>query len=304
MKKIVINIIKSLAMPTIVYVFFLALNFNRFGNFNCFYTIIFQSIIPTIVGYAISFGFICGVFDFTIGARMIIVGLVGGALSIEFGLWGFILGCIVSSMVIAIFTGALFRIARIPSLVVTMGLTMIYEIVGQKISGQFSFLRISPEYWFFGQAPYSMIILVFTAIVFYIINNKTKFSFHVRAVGNNEVISRNMGIKVQSVKFMTFVVGGVFLAIAALLQISESGSMGSQVNLGSAIMLFKPLIGVMIALTLQPICNLAIGIFIGQFSINTIFIGLIASGLPFSLQDVMLGVFLLVVMLISNNKMR
>jgi ribose transport system permease protein len=67
-------------------------------------------------------------------------------------------------------------------------------------------------------------------------------------------------------------------------------------------LLFKPLMGVLVGLALQPVCNLAVGIFIGGFTVNTIFVGLIASGLPDTFQDVALGIFLLIVMLFSENK--
>ena len=122
-----------------------------------------------------------------------------------------------------------------------------------------------------------------------------------RAVGSNEAVARNSGIKTDWVKCLSFIIGGIFIAISAVLTISQSGSMGAQVNLGSATLLFKPLMGVLIALVLQPWCNLTFGILISQLTLNTIFIGLIAAGLPDTFQNVVLGVFLLVVMIISNN---
>ena len=42
--------------------------------------------------------------------------------------------------------------------------------------------------------------------------------------------------------------------------------------------------GIIIAVVLQPVCNMTIGIFISQFTLNTIFIGLIAAGFPDTFQ--------------------
>ena len=60
----------------------------------------------------------------------------------------------------------------------------------------------------------------------------------------------------------------------------------------------------MLALVLQRICDLTVGIFVAQFSLNIIFIGLIALTMPDTAQNVFLGVFLLLVMIIFNNSER
>ena len=301
MKNLLIKTGKTLLLPVIVYAIFLLVCFDRFSNLNCIYTIFLQAIIPTITAYAVAFGNICGIFDFTVGSRLIISGLIGGIASASFGMTGLILGTLITSLVIAAITGFLNWVCKVPSLVLTMALTMIYEIVGKNIAGRFSFVSIDYQYATLGAAPYIIFVLIFAAAVFYFIFNYTKFSYHMRAVGSNEAVARNAGIKTDWVKCLSFIVGGVFIAISAILTISQSGSMGAQVNLGSATLLFKPLMGVLIALVLQPLCNLTFGILISQLTLNTIFIGLIAAGLPDTFQNVVLGVFLLVVMVISNN---
>lgn len=288
-------------LPVIVYCIFLVICFERFSNLNCIYTIFLQSIIPAITAYAYAFVYISGMFDFTIGSRIIISGLVGGILSAQYGMAGLILGALLTSIFVAALTGILNWVCKVPSLILTMALTMIFEIVGKNISGKFSFVSIDYQYAVLGAAPHIIIVLLVSAVIFYFIFNYTKFSYHMRAVGSNEAIAKNAGIKVQTVKLLCFVWGSVFAAIAAILTISQSGSMGAQLNLGSATFLFKPLMGIIIAEVLQPICNMTIGIFISQLTLNTIFIGLIAAGIPDTFQNIVLGVFLLIVMVLANN---
>lgn len=301
MKENIIKIGKTLLLPVIVYGVFLIICFDRFNNLNCVYTIFLQSIVPTITAYAYAFIYISGLFDFTIGSRIIISGLVGGIASARFGMAGLLIGALVSSLVIAVFTGLLNWVCRVPSLILTMALTMIFEIMGKNISGKFSFVSIDYKYASLGSAPYIVIVLAVSALVFYFIFNYTKFSYHMRAIGSNEAVSKNAGIPVNIVKVLCFVIGGVFAAVSAILTISQSGSMGAQTNLGSATLLFKPLMGIIIAVVLQPVCNMTVGIFISQFTLNTIFIGLIAAGFPDTFQNIFLGVFLLVVMVFTNN---
>ena len=304
MKRFLINTLKVIMLPVIVYLIFLVICFERFSNWNCIYTIFIQTIIPTITAYAIAYGNICGVFDFTIGSRLVISGVIGGLLAAQYGFAGMILGAIISAIVVGVITGVLNWRLKIPSLVLTMGLTMVFEIVGSKLAGHYGFVQIDNKYAIFGSSPNIVIIFLLSAVLFYFIFNHTVFSFHMRAVGSNEAVAKNSGIKTDLVKCKSFVYGSVFIGIAAILTLSQSGSVGAQTSLGSVTIMFKPLISVLLALVLQRICDLTIGIFIAQFTLNIIFIGLIAVGLPDTFQNVVLGFFLLVVMILFENSGR
>lgn len=304
MKRFLINTLKVIMLPVIVYLIFLVICFERFSNWNCIYTIFIQTIIPTITAYAIAYGNICGVFDFTIGSRLVISGVIGGLLAAQYGFAGMILGAIISAIVVGVITGVLNWWLKIPSLVLTMGLAMVFEIVGSKLAGHYGFVQIDNKYAIFGSSPNIVIIFLLSAVLFYFIFNHTVFSFHMRAVGSNEAVAKNSGIKTDLVKCKSFVYGSVFIGIAAILTLSQSGSVGAQTSLGSVTIMFKPLISVLLALVLQRICDLTIGIFIAQFTLNIIFIGLIAVGLPDTFQNVVLGFFLLVVMILFENSGR
>lgn len=304
MKRFLINTLKVIMLPVIVYLIFLVICFERFSNWNCIYTIFIQTIIPTITAYAIAYGNICGVFDFTIGSRLVISGVIGGLLAAQYGFAGMILGAIISAIVVGIITGVLNWWLKIPSLVLTMGLAMVFEIIGSKLAGHYGFVQIDNKYAIFGSSPNIVIIFLLSAVLFYFVFNHTVFSFHMRAVGSNEAVAKNSGIKTDLVKCKSFVYGSVFIGIAAILTLSQSGSVGAQTSLGSVTIMFKPLISVLLALVLQRICDLTIGIFIAQFTLNIIFIGLIAVGLPDTFQNVVLGFFLLVVMILFENSGR
>ena len=301
MKRFLINTLKVIMLPVIVYLIFLVICFERFSNWNCIYTIFIQTIIPTITAYAIAYGNICGVFDFTIGSRLVISGVIGGLLAAQYGFAGMILGAIISAIVVGIITGVLNWWLKIPSLVLTMGLAMVFEIIGSKLAGHYGFVQIDNKYAIFGSSPNIVIIFLLSAVLFYFVFNHTVFSFHMRAVGSNEAVAKNSGIKTDLVKCKSFVYGSVFIGLAAILTLSQSGSVGAQTSLGSVTIMFKPLISVLLALVLQRICDLTIGIFIAQFTLNIIFIGLIAVGLPDTFQNVVLGFFLLVVMILFEN---
>lgn len=301
MNKLAKRIFKTLIMPVCVYVFFLVISFKRFSSFSMLYTIIVQSIVPTIFAYAIGYNIMSGVFDFTIGSRIIISGIVGGIAAARFGFVGMFIAAMASAFVLAALTGGLYRLLRIPALVLTIGLTMIYEMLGKIIAGKFGFVRIDSTYGFLSKSPYIFIVLGICAVVFYIFLDRTKFSFHFRAVASNEVVAKNAGINVDAVKFKTFFYGGFFAGVGALLTLSQSGAIGIQSNLASVSTVFKPMMGILLAIVMQSFCNQTIGIFIGQFTLNTIFFGLISIGMPDTFQNVVVGLFLMALMFISEN---
>ena len=304
MKKTARHALESISLPIAVYWIFLILIPRRFGNFNCIRTIFMQSIVPTITAYAVAFGNICGLFDFSIGSEQIIAGVVGGTMAAKFGIPGMVIGALLAALIVTAITGTLNSLLKIPSLVLTMGLTMIYEIVGSKLAGHYGFVQIDTKHAIFGSGVNIILIFIFSAVLFYFLFYHTVFSYNLKAVGSNETVAKNSGIPVNLVKFKAFVYGGIFLSISAILTLSQSGSVGAQQSLGSVTIFFKPLISILLALVIQNICNLAAGIFIAQFTLNIIFIGLIAAGLPDTFQNVVLGLFLLLVMILFENTER
>ena len=102
------NKIKScillLGMPVVVYLVFRLLAPERFGSFDSIYILLQQSLIYAITGCGCYFIIAMGVFDFSVGAMIIMSCLVGCQLSARFGYVGLIAGCII--------VGTLHRLTR------------------------------------------------------------------------------------------------------------------------------------------------------------------------------------------------
>lgn len=289
------------AIPILLFLFF-AIGAPGFGV-HSIPVIASQSVIPTIMGYGMAFGMTAGLFDLSTGARVIVAASMGGFLAQGFGLAGLILGSLVGGILVGAVMGIAFDCLKIPSLVLSLGAVMLLEVFCYIFLGANSFIQISNETAVLGKTPYSFILCILLAVVFYILYYRTRFSYHVRAIGNNELLAKNMGINPKRVNFMTFVIGGVFIGIVGILQISYSNSIGGGIGMSSLSMVFKPMMGVMIGMELLSIIdNLALNIIIGEICISMIFTGLIAMGLPSTMQDVALGMFMIAVMAVSANR--
>ena len=76
------------------------------------------------------------------------------------------LGAIISAIVVGIITGVLNWWLKIPSLVLTMGLAMVFEIIGSKLAGHYGFVQIDNKYAIFGSSPNIVIIFLLSAVLF------------------------------------------------------------------------------------------------------------------------------------------
>lgn len=196
-----------------------------------------------------------------------------------------------------------FSLLIVTYLIVSLGLLLIYEILAQKIGLGVS-KTIPADVGMIGKFPYSLIILGASALLFYYIYNKTCIACHIRAVGNEELLANALGVNAMNTKYMTFVLAGIFIGITAILQISYANSITTVSSLRSISMIFQPLMGVLIAFAIQEWCNLTLGVFVSQFTLSMMFNALIALGVPSKMQDVVLGVMLIIVMGIALNNKR
>ena len=301
MGKTIKNWIGAFALPIVLFLFFTIVT-GGFGV-RSLPTVIGQAIVPTIMGFSMAFGMGAGIFDLSTGSRVIVAASVGGYFAQSYGLAGLIIGSLVAGIVCSVSMGLVYNLLKIPSLVLSLGFVMLLEVLSYVFLGKSSFIQISGSTTVLGSRPLIYIICLALAVVFYLLYYKTDFAYHIRAVGNNEILAKNMGINPKKVYFKTFVVGGIFVGITGMLYISYFSSISATMDLGSLSMVFNPMMGVMIGTELLVLIdNMAITILIGEVCLSIIFNGLIAMGLPNTMQDVMLGIFMILVMGFSANR--
>lgn len=300
--KNILKLIGVFLLPVALFVFF-SIAAPGFGLKSSLRVVVGQSIIPIMLGFGMAFGMAAGLFDLSAGSRVILSAAMGGMLAADYGMVGLIVGCLFAGIASSVIMGIGFNVLRIPSLVLSLGFVMIMEIIASSVMGTKGFLSIPANLAALGKAPWNYVICVVFAILFYIIYYRTKLSSSLQVVGDNETLAKNMGIKPKRVYFYSYLLGGIFFGVAGILQIGYSGSVSSVVNMSSLSMCFQPMMGVMIGIELCSLLdNMMINIIIGELCISTIFNGLIALGLPDIMQDVFLGLFMIIVMAVSANR--
>ena len=302
----VINLFKAFSIPIILYGVLLIFIGNRLGNWNSIKTILVMTVVPTIAAYGLSFGFTSGIMDFSVGSLMLLSGMCSAIAGHYWGFLGMLFGAVLAAVFLGFIVGGLYRTLRIPSLVVSLGALMVFEITGKVLTVRLGsvapvlstgqYIKTPENMTFLGAPPWNFVILIIVALLYYLFFYRTKFSTRARMVGSDELIAKNIGIRPMKVKFTTFLVGGIFLGIAAMVSACYSSAVGYKVEMASISMVFKPMMAVIIGISMERFVKMPVGIFIGSLCISILFTGIIALGWPDSLQNVLLGLFMLTVL--------
>lgn len=260
------------------------------------------SLLAAVGAVGFYFVMVMGMFDFSIGANIMLSAIVGCVFATRFGLGyaGLIVGAIVTGAVVGFLNGFFYVKLRIPSMIVTTGLALIYESVANYIAGGVE-QTLPSNLRALGQMPGNLILAVLAFVLAYILLNYTKVGTYTYAIGSNEFVAKNMGINVNLYKVLAFVISGAFFGIMAVLTISYGSSMVAVTGMASMSRNFVPTMGCFFGLAFKKYGMPLPAIIIGELVINIIFFGFIAMGAPTAIQDVITGLALLIVVTMTTK---
>ena len=290
--KINLSPLKALLLPVIVYAIFKVIRPTTFGTPEALYIIAQQSVMVTIMAFGMCCNMTIGVWDFTPGSIVTLVGLICGYYYNAYGFPAMVAAGIFSGILLGLVNGSLYTILKVPSVVVTVGLLLVYESIGAVYKGGLG-TSIDGQGAVLGRAPWIFVIVLIMMAIIYVIYNKTKYGFNVRAVGSNELIAKGAGIDPRKVKFLSFLIAGSFFGVAGLVNLSYTTALSPTINMSTMSVTFDAMMAGFIALYLSGICNRIFGIVIGTFTMKMVSAGLVAIGVPGTWQKVIIGVFLL-----------
>ena len=248
------------------------------------------------------FVMVMGMFDFSIGANIMLSAIVGCVLATKFnlGYFGLIVGGILTGTIVGLLNGIFYVKLRIPSMIVTTGLALIYESLANYMAGGVE-QTLPAHLRAFGRMPWDIILALVACVVAYIFLNYTKIGTYTYAIGSDEFVAKNMGINVNKYKVLAFILSGAFLGVMAILTISYGSSMVAVTGMASMSRNFVPTMGCFFGLAFKKYGMPLQAIIIGEFVINIIFFGFIALGAPTAIQDVITGFALLIIVTLTTK---
>ena len=197
-----------------------------------------------IVALGMTFVIISGGIDLAVGSTLVAVGAVmiilidsnpTGVLTAA-GITGapaFVIGIAAALIVggaIGFVNGTLVARGRIPAFIVTLGTMKICRSVTQNFM-QTSGARVPKEFRAItnmtigGEIILPIIYWLLIAALLVIVAKRTPFGRYVYAIGSNERAARLSGINVELVKTLVYVLSGVLVSVATVINVGRIGSM-------------------------------------------------------------------------------
>ncbi len=284
----------------LLYVVFRLLQPERFGNTNSMYVLIQQTFIHSILACGFYYILSMDIYDLTVGVNAIIGSMIGIYLSNLIGMPGLFIGTVLTGCLISFISSFLMVNIDAPPIIISVALTIIYEAFSVLLCSGNTTLSVDPAYRFFGKAPFNMIPGLVILIINGLILRYTKLGVYIDAIGSNSKLTENVGVNVKKYKTIAFICCGLCTGVYALNSISYSASVAYATGLSSVTSIFKPVMACMFAIAFKKYINPMISLFVGCFILNIISNGLLTNGLEAALQNVVVGIAMILLVRFSS----
>ncbi|MCR5755514.1 MAG: hypothetical protein K6G30_11985 [Acetatifactor sp.] len=307
------NYSMTILFPVGMFVIFAVLSLLT-KNFSFFtrYTIsgIFQdSVLTTMIALAVAIPLSGGRWDFGPGAITLLGSIIGCNIGIHMhaGAGVILLLCVLSCMALALIEGTLYVLLRVPNMIVSLGVVMLYEALsgmlykGMGVNVYANEADYTAQILQIAKAPLCYVLLLIVMLVVYFVLYKTKFGYDTRSLGSNARLAINSGVHEKKNILLTYALVGFLLGFAAMLQACQ-GKIEPATNLSSTAIMFSSMAPVLIGLFLANYTNMPWGILMGAIGMEVFTYGMNAFGIDGSLQTIVTGVVLAFIMAYITDK--
>ena len=303
------NIVITLSSPVIVYLFFFGLTrltgHGGFGVGSDFFTILYNMVFSGLIALAMSYNLPSGRLDFSIGSVLILSAIAGGTLAKYFGAGPlqFALLVVGFGLVCGLISGLFYILLRLPAMVTSLGVTMIFEAVGFSLNDAGGIRLIGRfDMLIWAHPPYSLILLGVVLVILIYILNFTKFGYDSRSLETGQKNAVEVGINEKANALIAYVIAGGLMGCAAVLYLSQYAYMAPQTGLASSSYMMGAFLPVFIGGALARYSDRNIGVIIGAFIQAVISSGIVKMGFSSSMKAVIDGaVVLLFLVYLANS---
>lgn len=318
MKKKILNkslgYLKSLIFPAVIYAVFaiIAACIGKSSSFFSAYTtdkIFRESVASTLIGIAVAVPLSGGRWDFATGTIPTLGGIIGMNLCIMLHA-PLIVGVIFTvgiCVLLAVFEGFLYLVLRVPNMIVSLGVVMLYEALtsilfdGQGVNILNEENSYAESLGKLYEAPWCYILLAVALIICTYLLYYTKFGADSKSLGGNARLAIAAGVNEKRNIILQYVFIGVLLGFAAVLTASKN-KISAASNLTSTSLMFSSMGPVLVGLFLERYSSIPYGVFVGSIGFNIISYGLSAFNVDGSIQTIITGVAIILILTYTANE--
>jgi len=283
---------------------------TSFDNFVVYTAIV---MITTI---ALSINLNSGRFDFSLGAMAALSAVAGAKLS--YALLGggagsalvMLVLTVLAGAVLGLFSGALYVLLRIPPIITSLGVTLIYEGITYTVtSGRYVMTEVQNADMaaFAGNWYWSLLIIIAVLAAVIVLFDRTRFGVDYRALKEGQRVAVNTGIREVPNALGCYVVCGALMGIVGFLNAARNTNInGGSLSFGSIGIMFTAFLPMFIGGYISRWCNEKIGYLLAALCmsmLNSTF-AVYANQVNASMQSIINAVLLVLFLIYLNNEYR
>lgn len=302
----------TIAVPAIVYAIILLVcravgtpNALRFGIGSDWHNILLNTVYTGTIALAMSYNLTSGRFDFSVGSVLVLSAIVGGtiALRLHFGPFMMLVSMVAVGALLGLISGLVYVLLRLPPMIVSLGLAMIYEAFGFLVNkGAGLRMMGRSDLLIYAKEPNNLILIACILAVLVFLLNYTKFGYNTRALGSGQKNAVDVGINENRNAVTCYVIAGVLLALAGAVYVSQYGAISPEMGLSSSSYFMGAFLPIFIGGALARFSDRNIGIIIGAFIQACLTSAFAKLGFSSSLQMVLNGVIVLLFLVYASNQ--
>ena len=237
-----------------------------------------------------------GRFDFSNGAAMILTAIIAGNIGLRTGSpWITLLVAVVTGIILCAFTAAVYMLGRLPIVIATIGVTLLYESMTYLIfgGGGISNFYQNDTLSVFGHMPGIFLPTALAMGIFLFYSNCTVTGRKGKILANNQAAGVNIGIWEEANVSQTSMFCGAIVGLAATIYVSQNNVV-PQSGLSTAGIMFSYIVPVYMGMFIGLASNDVIGISIAAVGMAIFNYGLNCMNLGGGgWQQIIMGVFVM-----------
>lgn len=306
--------ILTILIPISVFLFFSILLLSQgttlFSTANHYRTFVNAFVVTTFIAWALNFNLSTGRFDFSLGSISLLSSILGvkvmwylESLGWEMNGWYMLLVIVIIGGLLGMISGFAYVLLKIPPIVTSLGLTLIYEALGFIVTdGGGVVLNRTLHLTKIATLENQLIVLVIGFVVIYVISNMTSFGFYWRSLVSGQKIAVDTGINEQKNAILSYTLSGAFVSVAGCFTMSIQGTASASLNFGTISTIFVAFLPLFIGGFIGRFSEEKFGILLGSFTTALITLGFVRLSISAQMQSFWNAIILLVFLIYLNNE--